>query len=119
MFSYRKLAALALVVAAAGIGIQILGGHDYPVVPPGAIILLGAAGVTWFVPTRWAPLASVVAGLFMVVGLFAADQASRLVDPDTALDTTGLWIQMLAVVAAIGTGVLALGQSRESVSDRS
>jgi hypothetical protein len=117
MFSYRKLAALALVVAAAGIVIQIAGGHDYPVVPPGLVILVAAAGVVWFGSSRWVPLVAVVVGLFMVLGLFAADQAPRLVDPDTALDTIGLWIQLLAVAAAIGAGVLAFADARKNPAD--
>jgi hypothetical protein len=45
MNAQRMSAAVALVAAAAGIGIQILGGADYPTVPPGAIILLVAAAV--------------------------------------------------------------------------
>jgi hypothetical protein len=100
--------ALALLVAAVGIVVQILGGADYPAVPPGIILLLIAAGVVWFGPWRWAPLAGVVAGAFLVVGLFVADQASRLLEVDTVLDTLGLWIQMLAVVAATVLGVLTL-----------
>jgi len=117
MISFRKLAALALAVAAAGIVIQIAGGHDYPVVPPGLVILLVAAGVVWFVSSRWVPLVAVVVGSFMVLGLFAADQAPRLVDPDTALDTIGLWIQLLAVAAAIGAGVLAVVDARRNATD--
>lgn len=111
MFSYRKLATIALVVAALGIVIQIIGGADYPVVPPGALILLGAAAVVWLVRSRWAPLAAVVVGLFIVVGLFAAGQADRLVHPETALDTAGLWLQMIAIVGAVAAGVLALRRS--------
>ena len=56
--------ALALLMAAIGIVVQILGGADYPAVPPGIIALLIAAGVVWFGPWRWAPQAGVVAGAF-------------------------------------------------------
>jgi hypothetical protein len=38
-----KLQVAGLVVAAAGIVIQIASGADYPTVPPGLIILLAAA----------------------------------------------------------------------------
>lgn len=105
-----KLSALALLVAAAGIVLQVIGGADYPVVPPGIIILVVAAGIVRFGPWRWAPLAAVVAGVFLVVGLFAAGQASRLVGVDTVLDTTGLWIQMAAVVVALVAGALAIAR---------
>lgn len=113
MSSPIKASAIALLVAAAGIVVQILGGADYPPVPPGLIVLVVAAGVVWFLRSRWAPIAAVLAGAFMVVGLFAAGQASRLVEVDTVLDTTGLWIQMTAVVLAIVTGALALVRTRE------
>lgn len=109
----KGVAAIALLVAAAGIGVQIAGGADYPAVPPGAILLVIAAGIVWFGPWRWAPLAAVVAGVFLVVGLFAAGQASRLVEVDTALDTLGLWIQMVAVVVALTAGALSLRRATE------
>jgi hypothetical protein len=47
----------------------------------------------------------VLTGGFLIVGLFAAGQASRLVEVETVLDTTGLWIQMVAVVVAVVLGV--------------
>lgn len=110
MSAFRKLSAVALLVAAVGIVVQILGGAEYPTVPPGIIILVVTAGIVWFVPWRWAPVVAVLAGLFLVVGLFTADQASRLVEVDTALDTTGLWIQMVAVIVAVATAVPAMAR---------
>lgn len=112
MTSLRRLSALALLVAAGGIAVQILGGADYPVVPPGIILLVGASGFVWFTPWRWAPLAAVLTGSFLIVGLFAAGQAPRLVAVDTVLDTAGLWIQMVAVVVAVVAGVQAMVRSR-------
>ncbi|MEN3356520.1 MAG: hypothetical protein V7637_502 [Mycobacteriales bacterium] len=117
MITPRTLTAFALLTSAVGIIIQILGGHDYPVVPPGIVILVAAAGVVWFVPWRGAPVVAILAALFLVVGLFAADQASRLVEVDTVLDTLGLWIQMVAVVVALVTAVIALVHRRPSFSD--
>ncbi len=55
--------------------------------------------------------------LFLIFGLFAADQASRLIEVDTVLDTLGLWIQMVAVVVALVTAVIALVNPRPSSSD--
>ena len=104
----NRISASALLVAAAGIGVQIAGGADYPAAPPGAILLVVAAAIVWFGRWRWAPAAAVAVGVFLVVGLFAADQASRLVEVDTALDTLGLWIQMVAVVVALTAGALSL-----------
>jgi hypothetical protein len=45
--------AAALAVAAVGIIIQIIGGVNYPAVPPGLIILLAAAALVAFLPWRW------------------------------------------------------------------
>ena len=108
MTSFTRLSAVALLVAGVGIVLQVLGGADYPVVPPGLLILVAAGGFVWFAPWRWAPVVALVVGVFMIVGLFAADQAERLVDVESALDTTGLWLQMVALVVSIGTGALAL-----------
>lgn len=108
MTSFTRLSAVALLVAAVGIVLQVLGGADYPTVPPGLLILVVAGGFVWFAPWRWAPVVALAVGLFMVVGLFVADQAERLIDVESALDTTGLWLQMFALVASTITGALAL-----------
>ena len=113
----RTLSAYALLVAAVGIVVQIIGGHDYPVVPPGILILVGAAAIVWFVPWRGAPVAAILASLFLIIGLFAADQATRLIDVDTVLDTLGLWIQMVAVVVSLASAVIALVNPRPASSD--
>ncbi len=113
MTSSRKLSAIGLLAAAGGIVVQIVGGADYPVVPPAIPLLVVASGIVRFAPWRWAPLAAVLVGAFMIFGLFAAGQASRLIEVDTALDTTGLWIQMVAVVVAVVSGVRAMMRSDE------
>jgi hypothetical protein len=107
----RKTAAIALLTAIAGIIIQIIGGHDYPTIPPGIIILAIAAAIVWFVHWRWSPTAAILAALFLIFGLFAADQATRLIQiQTTALDTIGLWIQMASVVIALVAAVLAMAR---------
>ena len=47
-----SLTVAGLVVAAAGIVIQIASGAEYPTIPPGLIILLAAAGLV-ALATRW------------------------------------------------------------------
>jgi hypothetical protein len=113
MISARTLSALALLVAAAGIYVQMLGGANYPIVAPGVILLVVAAAITRFVPWRGAPVAAVAASVFLIFGLFAADQASRLVEVETALDTLGLWIQMIAVVVALLAAFPAMARPRD------
>jgi hypothetical protein len=108
MTSFARVSALALLAAAVGIVLQIIGGAEYPAVPPGIVLLVVAAGIVAFAPSRWAPIAAVLAGAFLLVGMFAAGQAARLVDIDTVLNTTGLWVQTVAVVIAIVTGAMAM-----------
>jgi hypothetical protein len=103
-----RLTVIALLVAAAGIVMQILSGADYPVVPPGIIILLVAAGLVWFGPWRWTPIVGALAALSQFIGLFAAGQAPRLFALDPLGDSVGLWIQLLAVTVAVVAGVAAV-----------
>ena len=92
-----RLTVAALLVAAVGIVVQILFGHDYPTVPPGLFILVVPAVLVWFVPWRWMPVVGAVAALFQLVGLFAAGQADRLSGSESIGDTAGLWLQLVAV----------------------
>ena len=57
----EKLTVAALVVAAAGVVIQIAAGHPYPTVPPVFFILLIPAGLIAFGRWRWAPVPAVLA----------------------------------------------------------
>jgi len=101
--------AAALAVAAAGIIIQIIGGVNYPAVPPGLIILLAAAALVAFLPWRWAPVFGVLAGAFMVIGAIAAANARYdLSHPGHPGAFIGTWIQLIAVVIAVVAGVMAL-----------
>ena len=101
--------AAALAVAAAGIIIQIIGGVNYPAVPPGLIILLAAAALVAFLPWRWAPVIGVLAGAFMVIGAIAAANARYdLTHPGHPGAFIGTWIQLIAVVVAVIAGVRAL-----------
>ena len=101
--------AAALAVAAVGIIIQIIGGVNYPAVPPGLIILLAAAALVAFLPWRWAPVFGVLAGAFMVIGAIAAANARYdLTHPGHPGAFIGTWIQLIAVVVAVVAGVMAL-----------
>src|SRR6266516_1287609 len=78
-----SLTVAGLVVAAAGIVIQIASGADYPTIPPGLIILLVAAGVVALgIRWRWTSLVGVIVPLFLLVGGALAPQArDQLSDP--------------------------------------
>jgi hypothetical protein len=55
-----KLDAIGFLVAAVGIVIQIIGGIDYPVVSPGLVILVVAAGLVTFARWSWVPFVGVL-----------------------------------------------------------
>src|SRR5262245_29517640 len=93
-----RTAAAALLVAAIGVMLQILGGATYPAVPPVFFILLIPAALVAF-GRWWTPVPVVLAGLFLTFGTFASGEAHRLID-SSLLDATGLWLQLLAVVVA-------------------
>jgi hypothetical protein len=108
-----RLTVAGLVVAAAGIVIQIASGAEYPTVPPGLIILLVAAGlVALGARWRWTPLVGVVVALFLLVGGVLAPQArEQLGDPGAVGVFLGTVIQLLALVVALISGVAAARQS--------
>jgi hypothetical protein len=102
-----KLTVASLIVAAAGVVIQIVSGHDYPLVPPVFFILLIPAALIAVGRWRWTPAIAVLAGLFLTFGLFASGASHRLFDPSLLGDSVGLWVQMLAVIVAAIAGVIA------------
>ncbi len=106
-----KLTVAALLVAAAGFVIQIVSGVDVPTVPPGLVILLVAAGLVAFLPWRWIPVVGAAVGLFLLVGFFASGAVSSLLDPSRLGVFVGAWIQFLAVIAAVVTGIVATVQN--------
>jgi hypothetical protein len=110
----RTLTVASLVVAAAGVGIQIASGVPYPPIPPVLFILLIPAGLIAFAPWRWTPLVAVPVALFLVFGLVATGESARLLDPSGPGGlggSVGLWVQMLGVVVAAVAGVVATVRS--------
>jgi hypothetical protein len=111
----RALTAVALLVAAIGIGVQILAGADYPPVPPGAVILAGAAGVCLLVRRWWAPVIAAVVALFLLVGAVAtpnvADQLSEPVGSGLFLGTL---VQIVGVAVAFVAAIVATFQERRA-----
>jgi hypothetical protein len=102
-----RLTVAALLVAALGFAIQIFSGVEVPAVPPGLVILLVAAGLVAFLPWRWAPAIGAFVGLFLFVGFFASGAVAVLLDPARPGVLVGAWLQFLALVAAIATGIAA------------
>lgn len=94
----------ALLVLAASIGGQIAAGADYPVVPPGLVIPLVAAGLLFRRANRWTTGLALAVGLFIGVGAFLTpDTGDHLASGDTALIvSTGAEIAALAALVVAG-----------------
>ena len=94
-------------LGAIGIVAQILGGWDYPAVPPGLLIAL-AGGAAALVPARWSPVPAVLAGAFLTVGFVLVGDLARLVGDENALVTAGKWAQGAGVATGLVAAVASL-----------
>lgn len=114
---FRVAAGVGLLVAGVGIVVQIIGGFDYPLIPPGLImVLVGAAAA--FVPWRWAPLVSFVLGAFILVGYFVSGDIVNLVAADNLTILAGKWAQFLAVLVAVPAAAIAAARPRPQPATR-
>jgi hypothetical protein len=105
----RKFAVTGLAAAAAGIIVQILGGADYPAIPPGALLLVAAA-VLFAIRTRWTPVVGLVIPVFLSIGAVATpNMRDYLGEPSRAVVFTGTVIQLLGMVVGLvfGAAVVA------------
>lgn len=102
----RRTVVVGFVISALGIPVQILGGWEYPVVPPGMLITL-AVGLAALLPQRWAPVISLVGGGFIIIGFVLVGDYANMLGSQNATVTAGKWVQMVAlvvgVVAAVGS----------------
>lgn len=107
-----KLNATGLVVAAVGIAIQIIGGIDFPAVPPGLVILVVAAGLVAFARWRWVPYVGVVVPLFLLVGGTIAIANEDETNRTDVVSLSGTVIQAIGLVVALIAGLQVLRQMR-------
>src|SRR4051794_17932925 len=106
--SAGRLTVAGLIVAAAGVAIQILSGASYPSLPPVFFILLVPVGLIVIGRWWWTPLIASLGGLFLIFGLFASGAVARLFDPGQLGVAIGLWVQMLGVLLATVAGIVAV-----------
>jgi hypothetical protein len=112
----RGWAGAGLLLAAAGILVQIAGGADYPAVPPGLVILVVAAALVLLVPGRWAlGLAALAAVFISVGGVVAPNLRRQLGDLGQTLTFIGSVTQVIGLVTALVFCALAI---REAFSRR-
>ena len=107
-----KLTAVGLVAGTIGIVIQILTGVDeYPMIPPGAVILLAAALLVSLLPWRWAPIVGVALAILILVGAFVTPgKGNRLSEPREIGPFIGTSVQMLGLIT-VAAGMVATVQN--------
>jgi hypothetical protein len=104
-----RLTVLALLVAAVGFVLQMVAGvTNTPTIPPGLVLILAAAGLVAWVPSREAPIAGPVAGLFNLIVFVVVGAADRLLDPSPASAFAGAWIMVVGLIVATVAGTIAL-----------
>ena len=115
-----KLTAVGLVAWAAGIVIQILTGVDeYPMIPLNAVILLAAALLVSLPLWRWAPIVGVSLAILILVGAFVTPSTgNRLSEPGEIGPFIGTSVQMLGLITAVVTRIVATVQNYRTPSTR-
>jgi hypothetical protein len=100
-----------MLIALAGIVIQIATGVDYPTIPPGPIILLAAIAIVAFVRSRWSSIVGVIVPAFLLVGgVIAAFGRDDLWDLGEPGQFFGLVVQAVGVIAGLVGGMRALAR---------
>jgi hypothetical protein len=107
-----KLNAAALLVAAVGIVIQIIGGVDYPVVPPGLVILIVAAGLVAVGRWSWVPFVGVLVPLFLLVGGVVAIANEDEPNRTDVVPLIGTLVQAAGIIVALVAGLQVVRQLR-------
>lgn len=108
LLQIKNVTALALIVAAVGVVLQIIAGHPYPTVPPVFFILLLPAVMIAFGRWPWASFVCLAAAAFLTFGLFASGSYQRFYHAPNAVDSIGLWIQFIAVLLVIPLSITAI-----------
>lgn len=103
-----------LVTAALGVIVLILVGvPGFPLIPPGPIILLVAAGLVAFLPWRWAPVLGLLAAAFLSVGaVLAGATAAMLATPAAVGPFVGSVIEVVGLAVALVAGASATVRAR-------
>ncbi|MGP3927803.1 hypothetical protein [Streptomyces sp. 8N616] len=107
-----KLNAAALAAGAAGIAVQKLSGvGEFPLIPPGAVLLLGSAAlVTLGARWRWTSVVGLVMPGYLLLAAFLVSSGvwDRLAAPGDIGPFAGSALQMASIAVAAVTGAAAL-----------
>jgi hypothetical protein len=104
MTKLRIVTSAALLLAAAGIGVQIAGGAKYGAVPPGAVLLVAAGLLVLLWRRWWTPLIAAALLAFLFVGAVATPNAADYLGRSP---TSGVFLGTLLQLVAMATGLVA------------
>lgn len=112
MSRVRRAAATGLGLAAVGIATQIAGGADYPPVPPGLVILSGAAVVMLVARRRWPLVVATAAAAFISVGaVVTPNLREQLGDLGEPLVFVGSGVQVAGLLVTLVFSAASLGEA--------
>lgn len=104
---FRLTILVSVVLSAIGILIQIMGGWDYPVIPPGLIITLVGA-LAALIPFRWAPILTLLVGAFIIFGFVTVGDFGNMMGTENLVVTVGKWLQFITIVVGTVAGIATL-----------
>lgn len=103
----RRTILVGFVVSAIGFPIQMIGGWNYPPVPTGLLITLVGGLVAAF-PFRWAPVLTLLVGVFLIVGFVATGDFANMTGTENVAVTVGKWLQFVTLLVGTVAAVVSL-----------
>lgn len=103
----RRTILVSMVLSAIGIAIQIFGGWPYPTVPPGLLITL-AGGFIALIPFRWAPILTLLVGIFILFGYVTVGDFGNMFGSENAAVTSGKWLQFGTILVGTAAAIASL-----------
>lgn len=107
MSGARVATVAGLAAGALGIVIQRIAGVAMPAIPPGLVLLVGAAALVAATKGRWAPAIGALVALSEIAGVAIVGVYQRLFDLDEPLVAAGTWVRVVGIVVAFAAGVVA------------
>ncbi|GAA2289239.1 hypothetical protein GCM10010415_70840 [Streptomyces atrovirens] len=98
----------ALLGMAVTIVLQILGGADYPVIPPGLLLPLAGAALLVWRPNLWTKLFALANGLWIGFGAIVAPDAWDNLDSGKSLLVAATAMELVALVLVVVGAARAL-----------
>lgn len=116
MSGARVATVAGLAAGAVGIIVLRVSGTPMPAVPPGLILLIGAAVLVAVTRWRWAPAVGALVAVAEILGVTLSGSLENLVDVEQVGIMAGTWIRSLGIVTALVAGIVATVTHRRTVT---